>query len=329
VTGPGRRRRAGEAAARDFAGVRLIPVGGPGPEDVVVDDAGNVYAGLADGRLVRVGAADGRVETVAHLPGRPLGIELYGSAELVVCASDAGLLSVALDGGRIRTLAAEFDGRRLGAVNNAAVAADGTIWFSDSSTRFPVPEWRSDLVQRSRTGRLLRRDPDGTLTEVLGGLEFANGVALAGDGSYVAVAETGARRVRRLWLTGAQAGEDDVLAHDLWGYPDNLSLGSDGLIWVALPGPRAAALDVVQRLPVTVRTLLRRLPQRVQPAPAPEVGVVALDDTGRTVHRLIGTIEGLTMLTGVREAGGTLWFANLTGDRVATLVLPQSAGDVP
>jgi sugar lactone lactonase YvrE len=303
----------------DFAAVRLVPAGGHGPEDVLVDGSGSVYTGLSDGRVVRIGAADGRVETVAHVPGRPLGLELLGSGELLVCASDAGLLAVGLDDGRVRTLADRVDGRPLGAVNNAAVADDGTVWFTDSSTRFPVPRWRDDLVQRTRSGRLLRRDPDGTVTEVLGGLEFANGVALAADGSFVAVAETGARRVRRVWLTGPRSGQDDVLAEDLWGYPDNIATGSDGLIWVALPGPRLASLDAVQRLPGAVRAMVRRLPERLQPAPDPAVGVVALDGTGRTVRRLTGTIDGLSMLTGVRESGGTLWLGSLEGDCIATL----------
>jgi sugar lactone lactonase YvrE len=302
----------------DFTGARLVPVGGHGPEDVVVDGAGQVYTGLADGRLVRIGS-DGGVETVVHLPGRPLGIELLGTEELLVCASDAGLLAVALEGGAVRTLADRFAGRRLGAVNNAAVADDGTIWFTDSSTRFPVPRWREDLVRRTATGRLFRRDPDGTLTEVLDGLEFANGVALAADGSYVAVAETGARRLRRVWLTGPRAGRSEVFADDLWGYPDNLALGSDGLIWVALPGARVAALDRVQRLPRAVRALVSRLPERLQPVADPAVSVVVLDGTGRTVRRLTGTIEGLTMVTGVRERGGRLWLGSLTGDCVAML----------
>ena len=303
----------------DFAGARLVPVGGPAPEDVVIDVAGDVYTGLADGRLVRILEGNGPVETVAQLRGRPLGLELLGAGELLVCASDAGLLAVALDGGRVRTLTDRFAGRRLGAVNNAAVTDDGTIYFSDSSVHFPVPRWREDLVQRSRSGRLFRRDPDGTVTELLGGLEFANGVALAADGSFVAVAETGARRVRRVWLTGPRAGQDDVVAEDLWGYPDNIATGSDGLIWVALPGPRLASLDAVQRLPGAVRAMVRRLPERLQPAPDPAVGVVALDGTGRTVRWLTGTIDGLSMLTGVRESGGTLWLGSLEGDCIATL----------
>jgi sugar lactone lactonase YvrE len=315
----------------DFAGARLVPVGGPAPEDVVIDVAGDVYTGLADGRLVRILEGNGPVETVAQLRGRPLGLELLGAGELLVCASDAGLLAVALDGGRVRTLTDRFAGRRLGAVNNAAVADDGTIYFSDSSVHFPVPRWREDLVQRSRSGRLFRRDPDGTVTELLGGLEFANGVALAADGAYVAVAETGARRVQRVWLSGTRAGQSEVFADDLWGYPDNLALGSDGLIWVAMPGPRTAMLESIQRAPAVVRSLARRVPERWQPTPDPAGGLAALDDSGRTVRLLTGTLEGLTMLTGVRESGGTLWLANLTGDSVATLPVPapQSAGDVP
>jgi hypothetical protein len=34
----------------DFTGARLVPVGGLGPEDVVVDGTGHVYTGLSDGR---------------------------------------------------------------------------------------------------------------------------------------------------------------------------------------------------------------------------------------------------------------------------------------
>jgi sugar lactone lactonase YvrE len=147
----------------------------------------------------------------------------------------------------------------------------------------------------------------------------------------VAVAETGARRVQRVWLGGPRAGQSEVFADDLWGYPDNLALGSDGLIWVAMPGPRMAMLESVQRAPAVVRSLARRVPERWHPAPDPAVGLAALDDSGRTVHLLTGTLEGLTMLTGVRESGGTLWLANLTGDSVATLPVPfpQPAGDVP
>jgi sugar lactone lactonase YvrE len=315
----------------DFSGVRRVPVGGAGPEDVVVDPAGRVYAGLADGRIVRVPGGGGAAETVGRLPGRPLGLEILDPGELVACASDAGLLAISLSDGRVRTLTDRVAGRRLGACNNAAVADDGTVYFTDSSTRFPVPRWRADLVQRTRTGRLFARDPDGTVRTLLDGLEFANGVALAADGSYVAVAETAICRVRRVWLTGPRAGSDEVFVDGLPGYPDNMSLGSDGLIWIALPSPRTALLTGVQRMPRAVRSLVSRIPERWQPAPGRRVAVVAVDDDGRRVHELSGEVPGFRMLTGVREAAGVLWFGSLEGGQVAMLPRPadQPAGAVP
>jgi sugar lactone lactonase YvrE len=304
---------------RSFAGATLVPVGGRAPEDVLVDGEGRVYAGLSDGRIVRVAGPGAPVETVARTPGRPLGLEFLGSDELLVCASDAGLLAVGLADGRVRTVEDRVDGRPLLGCNNAAVADDGTIFFSDSSTRFPVPRWREDLIERTRTGRLFRRDPDGTVTELLGGLDFANGVALAADGSYVAVAETGSCRLQRVWLTGEQAGRAEVFVEDVGGHPDNLALGSDGLIWVAIAGPRAALLERVQRLPAPLRAVARRVPERLQPRPDPAIGLVALDDAGRVVHEFGGELAGFEMLSGVRESAGTLWLGSLTSDAVATL----------
>lgn len=61
-------------------------------------------------------------------------------------------------------------------------------------------------MQASHTGRLLRYDPASGRTDVLAdGLWFANGVALAPDGSYVVVAETMRARLLRVWLRGTQA----------------------------------------------------------------------------------------------------------------------------
>ena len=81
--------------------------------------------------------------------------------------------------------------------NNGAVASDGTIWFSDSSTKFGIDRWKDDFVQDTTTGRLLRRDPDGTVEVVLDRLRFANGVALSAAEDFVAVAECGGRTVVR------------------------------------------------------------------------------------------------------------------------------------
>lgn len=302
----------------EFTDAKLIPLSGEGPEDVVVDAEGQIYTGLEDGRILRV-SDDGRtVQTVAEVDGRVYGVELYGDDELVVCAGDLGLLAVSLADGKVRTL---LEG--LKACNNAAVAADGTIYFSDSSTAYAIPEWRRDLVHQSRTGRLMRRSPDGAVDELLDGLHFANGVALAPDESYVTVCETGAFRVHRVWLSGPESGRSSIFADDLSGFPDNSSTGSDGLIWIALASPRVKSLDVVQRLPRRARNAVLSVPERLQPQPKRTVGAIGLNGDGRIVREYSGEIDGFYMLTAVRERDGWLYFSSLVGQHLVRMPYPH------
>ena len=152
--------------------------------------------------------------------------------------------------------------------NNAAVARNGDIWFSDSSRVYPLAKWKSDFAEHTQTGRLLCRRADGRVEVHLEGLAFANGVALAGDESFVCVAETGRRTVVRLWLSGDRAGTRDLLVGDLAGYPDNIARGSDGLIWVTLASPYDPMLEFVRyRLPLVLRRLVSRVPGPLQPQP--------------------------------------------------------------
>src|SRR2546423_12970311 len=51
--------------------LRLIDVGGTGPEDVVVDGTGRVVTGVADGRLLRGDPESGQVDPIADTGGPP------------------------------------------------------------------------------------------------------------------------------------------------------------------------------------------------------------------------------------------------------------------
>jgi sugar lactone lactonase YvrE len=255
-------------------------------------------------------APDGRVEAVADTGGRPLGIELLPGGRLLVCDARRGLLAVDPAGGAIEHLAG---GMRF--CNNAAVAADGTIYFSDSSTVHPIEQWRAEMIEVTRTGRLLRRTPDGAITTLRDGLAFANGVALASDESFVAVAETAARTIARHWLTG----RDDFLVEDLPGYPDNIARGSDGLIWVSIASPKTPVVERLQRGPRWLRRRIAGLPRQLQPAPKRTVRVQAYDDDGRLVHDRTGDSTRFHMVTGVREHDGRIWMGSLHEPAVAVL----------
>ncbi|MFN8168545.1 MAG: SMP-30/gluconolactonase/LRE family protein [Candidatus Nanopelagicales bacterium] len=308
----------------------VIGVHGPGAEDVLVGlsgrDEGAVFTGTADGRIHRVSADGARVETVADTGGRPLGLEWLPDGRLLVCDAHRGLLAVDLaradvHGQGVEVLATDAGGRRMVFCNNAAVGSDGSVWFSDSSALHGIDAWKADIVEDTRTGRLLRRTPDGSVQVVLEGLAFANGVALAVDESWVAVAETAARTVARHWLTGPRAGQRDLLLADLPGYPDNIARGSDGLLWVTIASPRDPLVEKLQTGPMWLRRNVTRMPAALQPAPKRTIRVQAYDDAGRLVRdvRLERPDDRARyhVVTGVREHDGTVWMGSLEEPAVA------------
>lgn len=302
---------------RSISAERVISVPGVGPEDVVVRPNGMVWTGLENGQIVSVDPQDGSVELVTNTGGRPLGLENHPDGGLVICDTERGLLH--LDpAGSLTVLTDTVDGRRMIATNNAAVAKDGTIFFTDSSQHFEVPDFRGDLIEHDPTGRLLKRDPDGTVTVLMDDLSFANGVALLADESTVIVAETGGYVMRQLHLP---TGETALFGPTLPGFPDNLSLGDDGLVWVALASPRNPMLDfLLPRAPI-LRRLLWALPQALQPQPASLIQVQGYDADGNLVHDLSGKHPQFGMATGVRQAGDRLWLGSLTSSTIASVRL--------
>ena len=289
----------------------VLPVPAMGAEDVVVAPDGTVFTGTEDGSIWAVDPTSGSVRLVARTNGRPLGLELFDDGDLLVCDADRGLLRVSTDTGTVGVLCDRVEGRPMKFCNNAAIADDGTIWFSDSSLRYAIAQWKDDFVQDTRTGRLMRRDTDGTVTVVLEGLAFANGVALAADGSFVCVAETRGRAVVRHWLSGTRAGERDLLVEDLPGYPDNISRGSDGLIWVTIGSPVDGLVERLGSAPLAVRKLVTKVPEALQPKPKRTIRVQAFADDGTLVHDIDIDHPGFHMATGVREHDGRVWMGSL------------------
>jgi sugar lactone lactonase YvrE len=302
------------------SGLRVYDTSGYGTEDVLVDHDGRVLTGVEDGRLLAIDPATGTETEIAATGGRPLGIEHHPDGGYVVCDSTRGLLRVGSDG-VVEVLAAGHDGRDFLFCNNAAVASDGTIWFTDSSTKFGFEHWRGDLIEHRPTGRLFRRDPDGTLTVVLGDLAFANGVALAQDESFVVVAETAGYGLRRVWLTGERAGAVETFGAVLPGFPDNISTGEDGNVWVAIASPRDPALDWLLPRAGWLRKAVWALPQRLQPQAKNLVRVQAFAPDGRLVHDVAHQDDRFGKATGVRQVGDEVWLGSFEQTTIARLTL--------
>ncbi len=294
-----------------------------GPEDTEVDAEGRVYGGLDDGTIIRIDRQD-NVEVFADTGGRPLGMEFDAQGNLIVADAWKGLLSIDPDG-EISVLTTEAEGVSFAFTDDLDIASDGRIYFSDASDRFHQPDYRLDMLDTRPNGRLLVYDPETGETEVvIHELYFANGVALSPDEDYVLVNETWRYRIQRHWLEGERAGETEVFADNLPGFPDNLARDDEGIFWVAIPTKRNSQVDTIHPHP-WLKSLVAKLPQFLQPQPEPYGLVLAYDEEGTLLGSLHDT-EGthLRMVTSVKPRQGALHFGSLYNDRIGRLDLERA-----
>jgi len=301
--------------------------GGHGPEDTALGPDGLIYTGLADGSVVRFSpAGNGAVETIVNTGGRPLGLQFHND-RLYIADAFVGLIYIddatSASGHQIQIATDEVNGEKMVFVDDLDIAADGTVWFTDASTRFDQRNYILDFFESRPSGRLLSWNPHTGETSVhLEELGFANGVALGPGEAYVLVNETMRYRITRYWLTGEMTGRTDTFIENLPGFPDNLSYNGEDLFWVAMVFPRDRKIDSLMPRPF-LRKMIMRLPAALRVTePDPIALVIALDHDGNVVHNLQDHTGHYHTVTSVNEADGYLWVGSLTQPYVARIPVP-------
>ncbi len=321
------------AQNNSLQGLRRIALQGrSGPEHLAFGPDGRLYTGVSSGEILRMDPDGGGFEIFGKTGGRVLGLAFDGAGRLIVADAKRGLLSVAPDG-VVAILVDRFDGQPLLLANSVVVAANGLIYFTDSSTRFGAERWgtafeasKRDILEQSATGRVLAHDPTtGETRLVAHGLSFANGVALSGDERSLFVNETGKYRIWRLPveargfdLTRGATGGASVLIDNLPGFPDNLARGLPGAngeprIWCGLVKPRNPAIDQLAEKPF-LRKVALRLPAFLQPIPKDYSHVFAFNDRGEILVSLQDPTGACPETTSAAEFGDRLYIASLKAD---------------
>ena len=311
---------------RSLATVEWLARGvGVGPEAVAVDRLGRIHAGVKDGRILRLSPDGTQVETIARTGGRPLGLAFDSEGNLFVADAVKGLISIST-GGSQSVLATEEGGVPFGFTDDVDVADDGTVYFSDASSKYSVGQYREDVLEHRPHGRLFSYDRQSKkVYRVVGDLYFANGVAVSGDQSFVLVCETSMYRVTRYWRAGPRQGTHDVFIDNLPGFPDNITFSRErGIFWLALFAPRDPMVDRLMPHP-WLRKVVARLPLFVQPAPARHAFVLGIDPTGRVVHNLQdASPDSFAPITSVREHRGVLYLGSLERDAIGRVPGPPA-----
>lgn len=312
-----------------LAGLTLVSLEGrKGPEDAATGPGGDIYLSTHDGEILMIDSPSGTLSVFAETGGRPLGVEFGPDRRLYVADAYRGLLAIDREG-NVEVLAdRDGEGNAIRYADDLDIAPDGTVYFSDASTKYgaeanggTLPASLLDLMEHGGHGRVLRYDPaSGTVETVLDGLQFANGIALTQDARALLVVETGSYRVLKLWLEGERAGEMDVLVENLPGFPDNINRAADGTFWLGLASPRSAALDALSAHPF-LRKVVQRLPAALRPKAQHYGFLVHLDQDGNVLETLQDPSGAYALTTGAADGPENLL--------VVTSLTEESVGLLP
>lgn len=301
-----------------------------GPEDIAVDSQGRIYCATENGVIARLAQGGKQPEHFANTGGRPLGIAFDARGNLIVADSMRGLLSVS-PAGIVSLLTDSADGVPIGYADDLDIAKDGTIYFSDASTKFRPKNLKDgffasklEILEHRGNGRLLAYDPSTKTTQVLlNGLHFANGVALSQNEDFVLVNETGAYRVTRYWLKGERTGSHDTFIDNLPGFPDNISRAKSGVFWLAMISPRSKVVDRLSYYP-KLRQMILRLPKFMQPDAKRYTFALGLNQNGDVIYNLQDPNGRFAFNSSVKEFDGVLYFGSLKESAIGRLALADA-----
>lgn len=308
---------------RTLAALQRSPLalGLKGPEAITIDAEGRVVTGLLDGRIVRLSPDLQTLETLGQTGGRPLGMAFHPDGRLIIADGKKGLLALDLAKGETTVLTRHVNGQDIRFADDVVISRDGQhAWFSDASTKWDYHQSTQAVMDHAGDGRLLRYDfASGQTQVVLEGLEFANGVAFGPDEAYLLINETGAYRIRRLWLRGEKSGKNDLFVDNLPGLPDNITFNGQDRFWVALFAPRNPLLDGLANWPSLRKAMIRASAYVPRPVENRAMAL-AFGTDGQLLANLQDDTRGnYSPITSVREANGMLYVGSLSEPGVARM----------
>jgi hypothetical protein len=234
-----------------------------GLEDIAVGSDGEIYVACANAAMHL--AAGGKLEQVAQ----------YDHAVTALAVLPDGTLAVGL-GARVvlgrpdgqQVVVDRVDGRALNAVTALHATADGALLICDASANRSYGEWNYDLMEKGRTGRLLRYEPaSGAATTMASGLAYAFGTFMDRQGRIL-VSESWRHQVGHV-----KDGHASPVVPALPGYPARIAAAESGGFWLTLFACRTQLVEFVLQENDYREEMMRTIEPRYWVAPALRSGV--------------------------------------------------------
>tara|TARA_R110002124_G_scaffold85377_1_gene221558 strand:+ start:366 stop:1493 length:1128 start_codon:yes stop_codon:yes gene_type:complete len=324
----------------DLAAATLYRVGEPGTaHSIAVSTDGMVYFGTVDGDIMRLRAAiagDGiHPEHLAHITDEPVFGMAWIDESTLAIATAGNLHSLNLTSLEVRTLSTGSTSHAFGRLTNLAVAENGIIYLTDSSTRWDHgsrrPGYYYDMLENRPNGLVYAWDPRSReAVPIRDRLYYPNGIAIASDGQSLFVSESFRYMIQRIWIGGPRRGEIEVFAKNLPGMPAGLAMDDDGNLVVAMATRRSRLLATAHRNPLLTQILIK-LPQWLRPTDSRPRGFVLRlrESDGQIRDAFHDPDSALNYLSSVTVGpGGVLWLGSAFGGIIGRFD-PADLGDQP
>jgi gluconolactonase len=185
------------------------------------------------------------------------GTTIDREGNLIICRHSARDIVRMSPSGEVTVLAERFEGKRLNSPNDAAVAPDGSVYFTD-------PPWGVKEKERElKECNVYRVDREGKVTAIVRDLKAPNGIAFSPDGKTLYVSESW-WQIKPQFINAYEVKPDGTVGEGRRFYtvdkgtPDGMRVDTDGNVWTtAGDGVHVVAPD---------GTLLGRIPVPESPA---------------------------------------------------------------
>lgn len=155
-------------------------------------------------------------------------LDLQG--RLVTAEHSGRRISVTEKDGTVKTVADQYDGKKLNSPNDVVVKSDGTFWFTDPPYGLP----RGSEGKEQEGNYVFRHDPKtGQTTIVSKEHDMPNGLAFSPDEKLLYVADSGKPRAIRAYEVKEDGtlSEGKVFCEIDKGGPDGIRVDVAGNVW--------------------------------------------------------------------------------------------------
>ena len=247
---------------------RLAPIGEPlVGVDAIAEAPDGAICVSAENRIWRL-SGEGYEDRVvlAEFQDKVGALAFDREGRLLACTARGLALLDAT--GRTINLIENVEGAPLRCLTAVASAPDGAVFFSDGGARHKADDWRLDLMECNRDGRIICCGPALEDPRVLlRGLHYPAGLAVSGECLWFT--ESFAHRLSRAPITGrASIGAPEVVVPNMPGYPSRLGAATGGGLWLSLFALRTHLVEFVLREDDFRREMMRTIPQDYWVAPA-------------------------------------------------------------